>query len=215
VNKNLLVVANTPSANTKRLAQAIVAGARNPEITSVSVRHLQPLAATAEDVYAADGLILGTTENFGYMSGALKDFFDRIYYPVLETKQGTPYALYVRAGLDGSGTLAAVQRIVTGLRWLIWSVLAGGGGGAVLVFVPGVSVFRWRDAAAVAAATAAAFAGWLWVRAKASAAELPGWLSSSDQQLGAYRQPCYGTVVATKKEERARTVMEMVWVKVG
>jgi len=111
------VVANTPSANTRKLAQAVVRGANHPDIQSVSVQHITPLDADENDVIAADGIILGTTENFGYMSGALKDFFDRVYYPVLEIKQGTPYALYVRAGLDGSGTISAVERIVTGLRW--------------------------------------------------------------------------------------------------
>lgn len=113
----MLVVANTPSANTLALAHAVVRGADHPDIESVSVKHIQPLQATEDHVIAADGIILGTTENFGYMSGALKDFFDRIYYPVLDRKQGTPYALYVRAGLDGTGTINAVERIVTGLRW--------------------------------------------------------------------------------------------------
>ena len=117
MKKTLLVVANTPSNNTLALAQAVVRGASHPDIDSVDVKHMPPLEANQSHVLAADGIILGTTENFGYMSGALKDFFDRIYYPVLETKQGTPYALYVRAGLDGTGTITAVERIVTGLKW--------------------------------------------------------------------------------------------------
>jgi len=115
--KRLLIVANTPSENTAALANATLAGCNHPDIESVEAIHIPPLDATADDVLKADGIILGTTENFGYMSGALKDFFDRVYYPVLELKQGTPYALYVRAGLDGTGTIAAVERIVTGLRW--------------------------------------------------------------------------------------------------
>ena len=116
-SKQLLIVANTPSDNTAALAQATLRGAQHPDIESVDARLLTPFEANVEDVMSADGIVLGTTENFGYMSGALKDFFDRVYYPVLEEKQGTPYLLYVRAGLDGTGTISAVERIVTGLRW--------------------------------------------------------------------------------------------------
>ena len=92
-------------------------GATHEDIEGVSVRHVRPLEAGPEDVLAADGIILGTTENFGYMSGALKDFFDRIYYPCLEQTQGLPYALYIRAGMDGTGTRIAVEKITAGLSW--------------------------------------------------------------------------------------------------
>lgn len=115
--KRLLIVAHAPSANTERLRDAAVAGARSPEIEGVAVRVLSPFATHPEDVFAADAIILGTTENLGYMSGALKDFFDRCYYPCLDRTQGRPYALYVRAGHDGTGTRRSVETIVTGLRW--------------------------------------------------------------------------------------------------
>lgn len=117
MQKRLLIVAHAPSLNTERLRDAVLAGARAPEIAGVAVECLNPFAATPERVLKAQAVILGTTENLGYMSGALKDFFDRCYYPLLERTQGLPYALYIRAGHDGTGTRRGVETIVTGLRW--------------------------------------------------------------------------------------------------
>ncbi len=115
--KRLLVVAHIPSENTRRLRDAVLRGAEDPDIDNVSVAVASPFEAGPDDVMAAQAIILGTTENLGYMSGALKDFFDRVYYPCLEHTQGLPYALYSRAGHDGTGTRRGVETIVTGLRW--------------------------------------------------------------------------------------------------
>ena len=112
---DLLIVANTPSAHTLTLAQATENGARTAGETKV--RRLEPLSATADDVLSARAVIIGTTENFGAMSGQIKDFFERVYYPCLEKTQALPWALYVRAGKDGAGTLRGVQSIAAGLRW--------------------------------------------------------------------------------------------------
>lgn len=116
-DKTLLIVAHAPSPNTQALREALIAGAQHPDAAGLRIRCLSPFAAQPEDVLTADGILLSTTENLGYMSGALKDFFDRIYYPVLEQKQGLPYVLQIRAGNDGRGTQRAVETIVTGLRW--------------------------------------------------------------------------------------------------
>ncbi|SDS48193.1 hypothetical protein SAMN05216421_1604 [Halopseudomonas xinjiangensis] len=115
--KRLLIVAHAPSDNTRRLAESALRGASHPDLSAVETFWIPPLEAGPDDVLAADAILLGTTENLGYMSGALKDFFDRCYYPVLELKQGLPCALYVRAGMDGTGTRRAVETILTGLRW--------------------------------------------------------------------------------------------------
>jgi hypothetical protein len=115
--KQLLLVAHAPSPNLARLRDAALEGARDPEIESVETTWKPPLDAGPDDVLAADALILGTPENLGYMSGALKDFFDRTYYAVIEDKQGLPFAAYVRAGRDGTGTKRAIESITTGLSW--------------------------------------------------------------------------------------------------
>jgi len=119
ISKNLLVIAHTPSANLQTLADAVIRGAQHPDIENVKVQLIAPLQATAAEVLTADAIILLTPENLGYMSGAMKDFFDRIYYPCLEKKQGFPAAIIIRAGHDGTGTKRALESILTGLKWRI------------------------------------------------------------------------------------------------
>jgi len=116
-DRHLLIVAHNPSPNTRKLVDATLRGARHEAIAGVDVRHLPPLEAGPDDVLRADAIILGTTENFGYMSGALKDFFDRIYYPCLEQTEAMPFATWIRAGLDGTGTRIAIGKITAGLKW--------------------------------------------------------------------------------------------------
>ena len=115
--KTLLIVGHVPSPNTQRLRDAAERGARGIGADGVCVRALSPFDTGADDVRAAAAVVLGTTENLGYMSGALKDFFDRCYYPCLEETRGMPYALYIRAGLDGTGTKRGVESIAAGLGW--------------------------------------------------------------------------------------------------
>ena len=108
-------MAHAPSENTLSLRQAAERGALRE--TDIDVRVLAPLQAGPDDVLAAQAVILGTPENLGYMSGALKDFFDRSYNPLLERTQGLPCAVYIRAGSDGTGTRRGIETILTGLRW--------------------------------------------------------------------------------------------------
>jgi len=114
---NLLVVAHTPSPNTCKMTDAVASGASHEDITGIELKITRPLESGPQDVLWADGIIIGTTENFAYMSGAMKDFFDRIYYPCLEKTESLPYALFIRAGNDGLGAQTSIERIVTGLRW--------------------------------------------------------------------------------------------------
>ena len=97
------------------MANAVIRGASGDEVNDVEVRVRSALDAAAEDLMWADGFILGTPENFGYMSGAMKYFLDRVYYPCEGRVNGLPWALFVRAGNDGSGAISSIRRILKGL----------------------------------------------------------------------------------------------------
>ncbi len=113
--KRLLIVYHTQSGSTSQMAKAVAAGARSDDVDGVEVVMRSALDADADDLLGCDAFILGTPENFGYMSGAMKYFLDRVYYPCEGKVAGKPFALFIRAGNDGSGALASLRRILTGL----------------------------------------------------------------------------------------------------
>ena len=113
----LLVVHHTSSPGLQAMLEAVIAGAHDPELDGIDVAVTPALAATVPDVLAADGFVLGTPANIGYMSGALKHFFDQIYYPCLLAKKGAPYGLYVHGASDTTGAVRSVTSITTGLGW--------------------------------------------------------------------------------------------------
>ena len=126
----LLIVHHSPTRSLRRLTDAVVSGANDPEIGGVEVVVRPALEATADDVLAADGYVLGTSANFGYMSGALKHFFDSTFLAVggaLDSSGGAgesagetakrPYGLYVHGRYDTTGAIRSVQSIVGALGW--------------------------------------------------------------------------------------------------
>jgi hypothetical protein len=113
----LLVVHHTPSPALQDMLESVLRGARTDEIEGVEVAVVPALTASPVDVLGADGYLLGTPANIGYMSGALKHFFDGIYYPCLEATKRRPYGLYVHGASDTTGAVRAVETITTGLAW--------------------------------------------------------------------------------------------------
>lgn len=118
--KNLLIISHAPSVNTQKIVQQLYQSAIiiNQDLEpALNILQKNALSAKPKDVLMADAIILMTPENLGYMSGGMKDFFDRIYYPCLEHKQGLPVCAIIRAGHDGTGTKRAIESITTGLKW--------------------------------------------------------------------------------------------------
>jgi multimeric flavodoxin WrbA len=113
----LLVVHHTTSPSLHAMFDAVMSGATDEQIEGVEVVHRPALAATATDVLEADAYLLGTPANLGYMSGALKHFFDQIYYPCLDATARRRYGMYVHGNNDTTGAVRSIETVVTGLQW--------------------------------------------------------------------------------------------------
>jgi multimeric flavodoxin WrbA len=113
----LLVVHHTPSPSTAELLESVLSGAADPEITGVVVVSRAALAATASDLLAADAIVLGTPANIGYMSGALKHFFDQVFYVCQRDTRGMHYGVYVHGNLGIEGAVRSVRTIADALGW--------------------------------------------------------------------------------------------------
>lgn len=114
---SLLIVHHTPSPNVRELLEAACEGVRLPELAHVQVRVEPALSATASDLLAADAVLLITPANIGYMSGALKHFFDTVYYPCLDATRRLPWGLIVHGNNDTAGAARSVVRITQAMQW--------------------------------------------------------------------------------------------------
>ncbi|MCK0110594.1 flavodoxin [Ornithinimicrobium sp. F0845] len=116
-SRRLLVVHHTPSPGMQAMLEAALTGARDEEITGVDVVVRPALTAGPVDVLEADAYLLGTPANIGYISGAMKHFFDQVYYPCLEATRGRPFAAYVHGNEGLEGAVRAIGSITSALGW--------------------------------------------------------------------------------------------------
>lgn len=114
MSARLLVVYHTMTGGTRQMAEAAVRGAAAEPDVQVSL--LRADEAGPDDVLGANGYVFATPENLASMSGMMKDFFDRTYYPALDRIAGRPYAALVCAGSDGHGAVRQIERIALGWR---------------------------------------------------------------------------------------------------
>lgn len=111
--KKLLVVSNSRTGSTNKLCVEALADIKDSIITYSA----DSLIANSEEVIQADAIILGCSENFGYMSGAMKVFFENIYYDVIEKKRGMPFGIIIKAGSSGIGAYNGITKITNALGW--------------------------------------------------------------------------------------------------
>ena len=111
----ILIVYHSQTGNTEKMARAVEEGARGIEQAEVLLRKAGD--ASLDDLLLADGLAIGTPENFGYMSGMIKDFFDRTYVSAQDRVFRKPYVVFISAGNDGTGALNAIERIALGYKF--------------------------------------------------------------------------------------------------
>jgi multimeric flavodoxin WrbA len=115
---SLLIVHHTPSPHCQEMFEAVVAGATDPEIEGVEVVRRPALTVSPVEMLEADGYVLGTPANLGYMSGALKLAFDQSYYPLLDASRGRPFGVYIHGNEGTEGAERAIDGITAGLGWV-------------------------------------------------------------------------------------------------
>jgi multimeric flavodoxin WrbA len=113
----VLLVHHTVSPATQELLEAAISGTSAEGLEDIEVVTRAALAATVPDVLGADGFVLGTPANIGYLSGAMKHFFDTVYYPALTAKVGAPYGLYVHGNQGTEAAVRAAESITKGMGW--------------------------------------------------------------------------------------------------
>ncbi|MCX7634370.1 MAG: NAD(P)H-dependent oxidoreductase [Syntrophales bacterium] len=113
--KKILIIYASQTGHTERMAQAVAAGAAAIEDTEVILKRAS--TADLEDLLTCDGLAIGSPENFGYMAGLVKDFFDRTYNAAQGKVFRKPYVLFISAGNDGTGAQKSIERIALGYKF--------------------------------------------------------------------------------------------------
>ena len=114
----LLIVHHTPSPHCQELFEAVVARATDPEIEGVEVVRRPALTVSPVEILEADGCVLGTHANLGYISGALKLAFDQSYYQLLDSTRGQPFGVYLHGNEGTEGAERAIDGITAGLGWV-------------------------------------------------------------------------------------------------
>lgn len=114
----LLIVHHTPSPHCAAMLEAVVAGATDPEIVGVEVVRRPALTVSPVEMLEADGYLLGSPVNLGYLSGGLKHAFDQSYYPLLDSSRGRPFGAYLHGNEGTEGAERALASITSGLGWL-------------------------------------------------------------------------------------------------
>lgn len=118
MNKILLIVHHTPSPHCQEMLEAVLSGATDPEITGVDVIRRPALTVAPVEMLEADGYVLGTPANLGYLSGALKHAFDQSYYQLLDASRGRPFGAYIHGNEGTEGAERGIDAITTGLGWV-------------------------------------------------------------------------------------------------
>jgi multimeric flavodoxin WrbA len=114
----LLIVHHTPSPHCAEMFDAVVSGATDPELVGVEVIRRPALTVSPAEMLAADGYLLGTPANLGYLSGALKHAFDCAYYQLLDASRGRPFGAFIHGNEGAEGAERGLTAITTGLGWL-------------------------------------------------------------------------------------------------